>query len=537
MTNKTDIKEKYDADTQNKKNSHFRERRFKRRSISILILLFVLSVIQIISSHQNLTFDLNHRIIDNYSYLNRNDTTINDKPSLSFNEDSLPYPPRPKLILHIGPPKTGTSSIQCGLARFSGTLAQMDNYFFMGTACTVATDQYNIQNLTGSKPIKPYVDLFIYIVYQKRDPPSEVMEFFEEHHRQNHSIILSSEKFYYIDDSEETLTRLRNVFPSDKWDMQVIVTYRPYYEWIPSMFYQTLELEKKARVGILTLPDYAHRRWKRKENKDATIENIILKEHPTIYSALTYGQKFPVILFEYHQSDDDDDNGEDLVTNFICHAIPDTHHTCDFIRQSNITNANVRVSTNRDLWYITRGAFERGILKQRADIKSRGAIQLKLNTMYDDINPPPQACLTEEEERFLGDISYAAEKYIMTENQQLFSRMILKHELNGEKLHHDNSNNNNEWEKLRFRLSSLWSAFWNDKNAKSVYDEKERKKQHLQGLNEWKKKGKFCSLDLRNIFQSRVWQKIFEEINDEVKKETGNKRKKGRKYHKYHKPR
>ena len=126
----------------------------------------------------------------------------------------------------------------------------------MGMECDLEEIQYDIQQQTGSKPIAPFYDLFTHIAYDHRDSPSNIMEKFEEHHRRKHNVIISSEKFSLLDDSEETLSHLRNLFPSDKWDVQVIVTYRRYYEWIPSMFYQIFDQDKHYREKLRVLPDY-----------------------------------------------------------------------------------------------------------------------------------------------------------------------------------------------------------------------------------------------------------------------------------------
>eukprot|EP00536_Pseudo-nitzschia_multiseries_P008583 jgi/Psemu1/305814/fgenesh1_kg.220_\ len=42
---------------------------------------------------------------------------------------------RPYFILHIGPPKTATTFIQCGLQKLSKELADDDSYYFVGKHC------------------------------------------------------------------------------------------------------------------------------------------------------------------------------------------------------------------------------------------------------------------------------------------------------------------------------------------------------------------------------------------------------------------
>ena len=467
-----------------KKTPQCLETMFKHRYILLIILLSI--------------FSISHTIYWNQTF-NLHDLT-NDFNQFSFNHVAISY--RPKLILHIGPPKTGTTSIQCGLARLSGTLAHMDNYYYIGSPCAHKGDIYNINNQTGSPPIRPIYDLYQYVDVA-RNPPASTMDFFEQHHRQNHSLILSAEKFSSLKDSERHLSNLRNIFPAHKWDVQIIVTYRRYYEWIPSMYHQTSVGAKRFREDIHSIQDYVRQRWdegKNNQNEISTattkatatatastittkttqvesLENIILKEHPTIRNVLTYQKKFPVILFNCHQSNDNDD----LVTNFICHAVPEAHHTCNFIRASNMTYAKKHESHNADRYVLAREAHERGLLKEDLDPTSMRVIETKFNALYGDGNhsiSPPQICLSKEQEHFLWNISLASEEYIMTAIQK----------------------------------SLFPSLLWGDKNG--TFHDNEMKKQHLEGFDAYKKNGKLCSLDLNQLLSSKEWIDVFQVIQN-----------------------
>ena len=434
----------------------------KRRYILTIFLLSVFSFAHIHISHKSLNLNLNDRFIDNNSNPN---ATIKDQHSLLLNEDSLPY--RPKLILHVGPPKTGTTSIQCGLSRFSGELAKMDNYYYMGTKCPEGSSEYDIQKQTGSEPMKPLFEIYAYIPTH-RDLPSHVAEKLDLHHRQKHNIIISAEKFSILDDSEKTLSHMQSLFPPDKWDIQVIVTYRRYYEWIPSIWYQKFVGKYRGQISDVFLRRMKH-------YPSTTIEQIILKEHPTIYSALTYGKKFPVTFFDFHQSNDNND-GDDLVTNFICHAIPDAHGTCELIHQSNITHENMRISNDQNAWLLQREAHERGLLGKRINKRITDAITSKFNAMYNDTKPVPQICMKEEDEQLLWKTSYAAEKYIMIDNPALFSRMFLGKEID------------------------------------KILNETELKKRHLSNFQEFKQRGKLCNIDFNKIIEDPEWKNLFSSI-------------------------
>ena len=59
---------------------------------------------------------------------------------------------KPWLIVHIGPPKTGSTTIQCGLQKLSKLLADQDKYYFLGKHCADASTQFN----NGEQDVEPF---------------------------------------------------------------------------------------------------------------------------------------------------------------------------------------------------------------------------------------------------------------------------------------------------------------------------------------------------------------------------------------------
>jgi len=52
----------------------------------------------------------------------------------------------PWLVVHIGPPKTATTTIQCGLEKYALRLAMKDHYHFVGGGCGIADQEYLMPN-------------------------------------------------------------------------------------------------------------------------------------------------------------------------------------------------------------------------------------------------------------------------------------------------------------------------------------------------------------------------------------------------------
>ena len=63
-------------------------------------------------------------------------------------------PTRPYFILHVGPPKTATTTIQCGLNFYNELLAKEDNYYYLGQHCATSREK-NRTMANGENPILP----------------------------------------------------------------------------------------------------------------------------------------------------------------------------------------------------------------------------------------------------------------------------------------------------------------------------------------------------------------------------------------------
>ncbi len=120
---------------------------------------------------------------------------IHDENDVSFNDDLSANIDRPWMVLHVGPPKTGTTTIQKGLIENSPRLAGSDNAYYIGQLSfskrepTIKYVRYkdHTTNKTGTLSIFPAWPLF------KGDP--ELVWALEQHRQDKHNVIISSEHF------------------------------------------------------------------------------------------------------------------------------------------------------------------------------------------------------------------------------------------------------------------------------------------------------------------------------------------------------
>jgi len=413
----------------------------------------------------------------NLYYTPDNSFLINSKVNVNIHG-------KPQFIIHVGPPKTGTTSIQCGLAHMSEVLATLDNYYYIGTQCHKRDKEHNIEKKTGYKPLNPIYDMFIHL--EMAHPlPFSVQESLDHHYRQNHNIILSVEKFSAMRDTQGALENMRKVFDPEKWDVRIIIAYRRYFEWFPSQYNQeVLGGRKRGEDHIPSFREYflkKHNHWE----TGAPIERELqfsekhIRFHPTISTLQTYASLFDVEIFNYYMQGD-------LVTNFVCHAIPGAHQTCDLLRQVS-PNYHERKQVMNEGFVIAREAHDRNLFIEENEVQLDqvwvSIIQKKYESVIQKNGTIPQSCLSEQELEYLYKISIESEHYLSRESSGRSPLLWV----------------NNIYSNI---------SHYTDSNAL-----------HKRGSFEidfqtYKKSGRFCFMDLNKIFELSEWLDVFKIVRN-----------------------
>lgn len=170
----------------------------------------------------------------------------------------------PYFILHVGPPKTATTTIQCGLDKYSEELAQLDNYYYVGKRCPFQKDK-TMRNGEAEVP-----GHFLMMGLRHNSTQNRGYEHLKSrmdyHRRYGHNMIYSLEAFASRlqdadDDIVEVVKNISNkengddavqtkttssrqyiwdIFEKlfDGWNVRIVIGYRHYFQWIRSMYYQ-----------------------------------------------------------------------------------------------------------------------------------------------------------------------------------------------------------------------------------------------------------------------------------------------------------
>eukprot|EP00527_Entomoneis_sp_CCMP2396_P002295 CAMPEP_0198149992 /NCGR_PEP_ID=MMETSP1443-20131203/48943_1 /TAXON_ID=186043 /ORGANISM="Entomoneis sp., Strain CCMP2396" /LENGTH=231 /DNA_ID=CAMNT_0043815173 /DNA_START=54 /DNA_END=746 /DNA_ORIENTATION=+ len=107
---------------------------------------------------------------------------------------------RPWMILHVGPPKTGTTTIQSGLNTMAKMLAEKDNIYYVGERMgktevvhLLSNDDDDSDNNNNNTVTMFPMKYFAYNG-QKR-PTTHFVEVLMEHRKRNHNVLISSEHY------------------------------------------------------------------------------------------------------------------------------------------------------------------------------------------------------------------------------------------------------------------------------------------------------------------------------------------------------
>ena len=148
-------------------------------------------------------------------------------------------------ISHVGPPKTASSTIQCGLAKYSRELAILDGYYYLRKPCV----QYPLQNNETAVRGK-FLEIELRQTKKAADQPAVqiLQNRLTFHWGQGHHVIVSAENFHHGLLHPSGWKLLTHIL-LQHWQVRIVVTYRRVYDWLPSLFYQ--QFKKKPLASLL----------------------------------------------------------------------------------------------------------------------------------------------------------------------------------------------------------------------------------------------------------------------------------------------
>jgi hypothetical protein len=166
----------------------------------------------------------------------------------------------PTLLLHVGPPKTSTTYLQCILTNMIDTLA-LDNYVFLGIQEDYQCQKTPRQTILGQQSC---YDLFAERETAEWNP--KFLDDLRKTHSQGQNAIIVNECFKFFTPAQ---TKLVIDEFSSNWHVKLIMNYRRAFESLPSSYNQGYK--PKTMTG-----DSPYTLWPGETNENNTVEGLPL---------------------------------------------------------------------------------------------------------------------------------------------------------------------------------------------------------------------------------------------------------------------
>lgn len=319
------------------------------------------------------------------------------------------------LVLHVGPSKTGTSSVQCTLQ--STPFLQNSSYTYIGRYESICSPgKYPVQdpNLQHSR-FFPQAIVFGGPRLRKKAGNKIKMRLLELKASKNttHNIpslhprnaILSAEEFDQMPhQDEETWNLLKDTLSPYEGSTQVIVTHRNLFETIVSGYYEEVVGRNTPHSwnasSIPSFPSY----WSSGEGDKKNGHHLVIMQNKLV--AAFEEHSFNVSIFDYHGGESDTD---DLITRFLC-KLPCADATCNAYKNDLATSGRDPSSKSRtslksysQFDRIAKAAYEKGLLgkydlqRKVTRLKAVRAIEDRINRMGIKYTDLPFVCPSVEE--------------------------------------------------------------------------------------------------------------------------------------------
>eukprot|EP00977_Amphora_coffeiformis_P000046 scaffold11_cov142-Amphora_coffeaeformis.AAC.1 len=366
-----------------------------------------------------------------YENKEKNDVTATPHSlDLSSSTNQTHDDKKPTFVIHVGPSKTQTSTLQIDLRNMYEVLKK-DNYAYLGVR---RLKKHGVSQIHTSFVHNPCLSKMTEIYKSNNGTSVRVLPCWDRVHqeiqkwrKQNTSIIMSEEIVsnkespLWRSDVFQTFTTALKETLGDEWNIVVVVGYRRYGEWILSTAKQyygrgCADPSKKWNVG------FCHNTWKiikkwMNQRRDGSAKNF----YWTPAVVRHWRQAFSnVKVLNTHAPGH-------VTEKFVCDILTDAPHTCQHTRtRSELPRAvNVRSSIDAALNNLAVAAREKGLFPEDTKRKSVLDEATKYDIKFQDL---PLVCPSRDELEKLLNRSIALEQTILPD---------FHHSPLGEKTHRD----------------------------------------------------------------------------------------------------
>jgi hypothetical protein len=265
---------------------------------------------------------------------------------------------RPHLVIHVGPQKTGSTTLQHVWAapKELGNVLREDNFLY---------EYVNIHRGTFDCDVDGDV-------YTNCKASNELLQLFEKASREQKHLLISDENL-----DERFAGALRDAIDDRKFRVKVVVVYRQIHQWLPSWYSQinkNTDRDSKGNLlqdenGLVIIEPHTH--WPSeggthipsftawyKEFTQYWDSSDLAPHHPSVHFMNVYKPYFDhVNIYDMNQKGD-------FVTNFMCQMFPEAPKTCKHLKEEmNLPLSNPSVNVEHDILSVQ--AYENGLIDKK----------------------------------------------------------------------------------------------------------------------------------------------------------------------------
>lgn len=328
---------------------------------------------------------------------------------------------KPKLFMHVGPLKTGTTSIQLNVLRnkqMKDIHLPSDGYqlFFikyrkwnsvLESCLNQDMDLYRKFNLVRESCLNQDMDPASYdcrnwysVVHHSFKEAYEKMLISSPTSSPVQGTIHSQEGWSVLPKNNITYSLLKELFVD--WDVTFIIMYRPLVDWIPSIY---------AQMRKYTIRDvrryFDHYLPTDKPLMPEYISNMRITNGDTLRDSLgtyEYYKEFLVNIMDEPNPDEKiiihhSYTSRGLEQDFIC-TLPHTEKSCNVVKNKTFRNINSSAKLPLDVDLILREAFDQKLISVGRNI-ARKNLEIQMKAKNITLQNLPKHCITKEDKDWI----------------------------------------------------------------------------------------------------------------------------------------
>ena len=346
---------------------------------------------------------------------------------------------KPKLIIHVGPQKTATTTIQLLIQQNAEVrnALKKDNYI------VISSFDYSKIRKVYNKCFLTQINCTMWDFFAKR---------LEDEHGENNNVIWSNEELVNLPMNNFTIPLWRSLL--NRWNIQVLIFHRPFHQWIYSMYLQDRKRLMYRSGPNQWIDDFGHQsdikhftQWLRDHKKSNAVNLRDTMAVKATFEEL-YGSS------RVHVLDMMASHGVEM--EFLSNDIINAPHAVEaFERQGEQIKQNpallkVIERMDTDLIIVQGHRQHLGDLSQGSKrIERRMKLESKLKELNMTTADLPTVCISKQQEDWLWDRTL--------HTQRMFSR----HPLSEEELRSQFAIERKKWCDVNAR-ALMWNSTWKD---------------------------------------------------------------------------